>query len=762
MSSGHYQSNKNTVQQPGEVNSSPPRALYNQYPNSLAEVGSSEGQIKYDNNSENTQNHYFPPFGNPASVNPNAVTESQYEEPSWGLASCYSVASSCQGMVPTGALDAYPHPDTQGQTWRQLSSKNQWSLITQALTSSDLNFNNDDELIILGDNVDDGSDEDNDQPASSKRSSQRKRGQVRYVNGQLQQRDCSDDKFEPAVYHSDIRDELIFEASQGGRLKYPIRRKKGAQDNDITAYLVANHNWGDQRNRRPDLCFRFKKDNYTGPDYYVGTWKRNGLYLIDHDDRRMMKYPNLPVTISSEESGMFLEAWRREDPRVGIDDMMGRMPCRIKKKAGTVKLYGVSTINMRMNRFRVNACLQSWYPRLNTDALDCYMDFLLPKSCKDANCTRDFRDLSPAESLIAWNINKGCRKINNKNLTDAERLKRKEQVDNRIVKLVRQENRKGMPTKHVTREQLTEIYGEELVPPIKSGVYKSKRKTWDLTEEQSEGDDKSTPAPKRQKSKATVARESSLKRQPTEPAPRHAFAHAQVDFENNPAAPIVPPQPSGRIHGTNQTYVEGPAFPDLDSVDFPVFNDTFLANQAGPSIGNLSTWLPKTSDFMVTEVPSKLMAQTRAMPVANMGQGSYSANPSQGHDTSIHAQDNSTAQHKVTNGSLVAPPLIQQPVSPSPAASGSTPLSSARSSPHLEPMVSPTIISADQKALDVTRTHIKKLLGDDANVPTYDPNQNYVAQYLQLRDFFENEWVKKHGERLQTPILNGNPPEHYR
>ena len=67
----------------------------------------------------------------------------------------------------------------------------------------------------------------------------------------------------------------------------------------------------------------------------------------------------------------------------------------------------VGTLSMRMKRFRWKAGCISWNPKVDSIALEAYMDMKLPETCKIAKSTKGFRSLYPHEIAEIHVINAG-------------------------------------------------------------------------------------------------------------------------------------------------------------------------------------------------------------------------------------------------------------------------------------------------------------------------------------------------------------------
>lgn len=104
-----------------------------------------------------------------------------------------------------------------------------------------------------------------------------------------------------------------------------------------------------------------------------------------------------------------MEGIRRLNGNITIRDFRARMPKSIPKGSGVNirEVYGLSTLGMRMSRFRLKACCVAWSDRDGGDSIKDYFDELLPEHCHANNSTKNFRDLTAYETAKAVEPNKG-------------------------------------------------------------------------------------------------------------------------------------------------------------------------------------------------------------------------------------------------------------------------------------------------------------------------------------------------------------------
>ena len=103
-----------------------------------------------------------------------------------------------------------------------------------------------------------------------------------------------------AVYHDEIRIQLLARASNNGQDFYTYGRDSGVGQHDQTAFLESQRHWGSVYQQQwPELLYRFRRNNYKGPDYPVGNMHYNGLLVLDGDNHPIRDFVDIPSTLSS-------------------------------------------------------------------------------------------------------------------------------------------------------------------------------------------------------------------------------------------------------------------------------------------------------------------------------------------------------------------------------------------------------------------------------------------------------------------------------
>ena len=201
-------------------------------------------------------------------------------------------------------------------------------------------------------------------------------------------------------YHHLIRKELLRLANPRNK-KYRGEPAGGLDQYDQTAYLSSQKHWGGDLEHIPDIALQFdpppKDITPTKPSQLL----YKGCLVLDLEDRAMVSWPCLPLTISSALEGWRWLAWQRMERQVLSGDILARMP-----KEGRFK---AATYHNRSSRFRGEHWLYAWYQRGPAGSLSrAPLWKRLPQSARDNNSTRgvlpmnkDMRDEVDKEVALA-------------------------------------------------------------------------------------------------------------------------------------------------------------------------------------------------------------------------------------------------------------------------------------------------------------------------------------------------------------------------
>ncbi|KAL8967533.1 MAG: hypothetical protein Q9183_002874 [Haloplaca sp. 2 TL-2023] len=240
-------------------------------------------------------------------------------------------------------------------------------------------------------------------PAASahvKASATKDMGQVRLNrsadgNEQLEWLDMARKEWRPAVYHSEIRGQLIGEAAQHGRYRFEMSRGKG--EHDVTAFHPLFANNGAAREHWPKILFQI---NPTVADFQhekpgIWTW-HDGRVVLDLNNDAMRDFAEMPVTFARNADCWLLVTCMRLNNHISLQDFRGRMQGALKDDAADS--MGRNRISMNVTRFRKFACCLTWNAIRGVDYQREYLNEKLPRRCIRLNSTESFRELD------AWEV----------------------------------------------------------------------------------------------------------------------------------------------------------------------------------------------------------------------------------------------------------------------------------------------------------------------------------------------------------------------
>ncbi|KAL8847306.1 MAG: hypothetical protein Q9221_007651 [Calogaya cf. arnoldii] len=236
-------------------------------------------------------------------------------------------------------------------------------------------------------------------------------GVVRYHDGELEWFDANYKVWRPAVYHQDIREDLIKDAARWGRYRYRLAR--GKDKLDVTAFHPAYAENGPDRDNWPKILFQYAPTVADFMHTKPPLWQtHDGRVVIDCNNDAMKAYPEIPATLArNADTWLMLTCMRLNNhiaiqvssfsnspptPTQGPRDFRGRMPG--DRKMSMADPLGRNRISMNMTRFRKFGCCLTWNSIRNVDTQRQYLDKKLPRRCIRLNSTESFR------KLFAWEV----------------------------------------------------------------------------------------------------------------------------------------------------------------------------------------------------------------------------------------------------------------------------------------------------------------------------------------------------------------------
>ena len=256
--------------------------------------------------------------------------------------------------------------------------------------------------------------------------------------------------------HKNIREELLKEAAKYGKYrKHPhsqdsssgvdqigYKHARGIGKGDRTAFFTPHRNWGEKRDQRPEILFKYAMTGIEGPRNDPDVWRWDGYVVLSEDHWPILGW-DIPTTISSQERGWYLELLHRENTRLRPYDILQRMP----SVAWNGKKLG-NCLAMRRARFRLDAGLKAWSNRSkNTAAMD-MLDEIVGPECIRENSTRyKGRDLNPEEIARYRSVGKG---------KNPERIRNSKPYKAELVKIKRESEEYKKASSKKDKENLSD------------------------------------------------------------------------------------------------------------------------------------------------------------------------------------------------------------------------------------------------------------------------------------------------------------------
>ncbi len=155
---------------------------------------------------------------------------------------------------------------------------------------------------------------------------------------------------------------------------YDIRPDHGEEQGDVTTFASRygqqhwnvddRSTWGNiQDSEGNEVLFLLERPVRENEPESSGYMMHNGLIMLDPDDNPVKDWPGVPRCFSSKVEGGRIEALRRICGMT-IPDFRARMPRFIRMKSGNIKpLFGLTSINQRLSRFREKNDCPAWLAR---------------------------------------------------------------------------------------------------------------------------------------------------------------------------------------------------------------------------------------------------------------------------------------------------------------------------------------------------------------------------------------------------------------
>ena len=271
------------------------------------------------------------------------------------------------------------------------------------------------------------------------------------------------EKWVPAVYHDAVRHYLIEQAEKLGKYgelfpshsdhllptKLDHPRERGIEPDNVTSFLKSQKSWGPVRDKNwADILYVFEKKESSSPKDDPVYWKvGKRIVLASRDSKPILKYNDIPATLSTQLAGRDMEAIKRTDPRIRQRDFIARMPKKYTTRTGKRRnAKSASWIGMEMTRFRQRHGMLSWVGREGSDVIRTALWERLPQQNKNQNTIRGLAPPSPLEQekVRQGNVGKFVKNAGVRALPDDERAKRQQRKERR--QLQKRGHREGPAT----------------------------------------------------------------------------------------------------------------------------------------------------------------------------------------------------------------------------------------------------------------------------------------------------------------------------
>jgi hypothetical protein len=222
------------------------------------------------------------------------------------------------------------------------------------------------------------------------------------------------------------------------------KRKAGPADNDFTAYLESQREWGEDRENRPGILFVYKvlQRDWQGTEPQWLIYNDDGVsrVVIDVINHRPLKaFPNLPVNISKKVEGWLVEAWERQDKNINVEDLIQRMPFTANDDVWDNRNFS-NALTQRKERFRNRGRCLSWKMVKHDRVWDRKLaaDVHANIACTKGNTTRYLHDLTKEVDddlgAVTWMTGKHTRRAGARELKGEARTQKEIKMRRKCMK----------------------------------------------------------------------------------------------------------------------------------------------------------------------------------------------------------------------------------------------------------------------------------------------------------------------------------------
>jgi hypothetical protein len=356
--------------------------------------------------------------------------------------------------------------------------------------------------------------------------------------------------WQAAAPHDEYRNEMIRLDNMLGRYDYTPRH--GNHQDDVTAVshaygqqhwnLENRSTWGNIRDDEGNQVMYLLNQPLarTTEPVSSGFLMFNGLLMLDPDDNPINDWPGLPRCFSSQLEGARMEALRRIYPMT-ISDFRARMPRTIQNKSGATRaLFGLSTFNHRLLRFRRDYECPAWANRERENGL---RRFTLERLVAEGSPLADSQALTTEGLAPPSKYEKERRKLENagrnpekaggRAITEEERELRAMKAARRLQKLERQESARRQASTTPSRgdgymqNSCLDTNSQDISPATDS----SRKRGYD--DDSDDDIDEHFLQPQQKRARRSPITGSTLDPQPAEEEQQASFAIPALQIPNN-------------------------------------------------------------------------------------------------------------------------------------------------------------------------------------------------------------------------------------
>ena len=102
-------------------------------------------------------------------------------------------------------------------------------------------------------------------------------------------------------------------------------RMRGKGSNDITCYNQVQKDWGLERKDYAPIIFEWERPGRKNPNYRLDNLYHQGLLVLDYWHAPVRAFREIPLVISSEFEGGFMEPALRLHSKLTYQDIRARM-----------------------------------------------------------------------------------------------------------------------------------------------------------------------------------------------------------------------------------------------------------------------------------------------------------------------------------------------------------------------------------------------------------------------------------------------------